>query len=155
MSDYNQSRYYRHLDGWTLARGSITFDGTAGKGAQGTVTLFDVTGAVEVGSLLGECATSHDGATATIAFGVTGNTTMFCDPFTATNIDAGMVLSGGGNGFVSGGVASSPTAAIINADIIATVATADVTAGVLELFVWWRPLSADGNVALGSAMEQI
>ena len=156
MSGYNQSRYYRDLDGWTLARGSITFDGTAGKGAQGTVTLFDVTGVVEISSLSGTVETSTDGATATIAIGVSGDAP-FLAATLATAMDAGQGVGGdAGFGYASNlALLGTRYVTTIFADIEATIAEANVTAGVMHFYLWWRPLSADGNVALGSAMEQI
>jgi len=152
-SPYNSSRYYRDQDRWTLARGSITFDGTAGKGAQGTVTLFDVTGVVELsGYPVGTCTVSLVGA-ADIEIGAGDGSDEFGSFADATSIDAGMLFLS-----TNFGTGTRPTATRqvpVNGDIIITIGTADITAGVLYFFVWWRPLSADGAVVLGPNMVKI
>jgi len=148
-------------DGWKLVRGSITFDGTAGKGAQGTVTLFDVTGQVEGAALFAYCATSLVGA-ATIDRGLVGATANYqsAQIADATTWDAGMwddkgatpFASAGDNIFVGDGFVPPVT---MSADIILTIGAANITAGVLYYFLWWRPLSADGAVVLGPNMVAI
>ena len=134
---------YPHLH--TVAtRKTVTFTGAANLGAQGAVPLFDITGQVQVISIVGFCTTELTSTTGTLALGVTGSTTLFIGATTATTIDA--------NEFW---VSTKPTATaialptavqnfLINADIIGTVATADVTAGVMEFCVYWRPISDDG-----------
>jgi hypothetical protein len=153
-SEYNRSRFYRQPDAWRLARGSITFDGTAGKGAQGTVTLFDVTGDVEVRSPVGlKCATDLTGALATIEVGISSDTDYYAEPATATDWDAGEWWDS--INAEIGALGQNLLVAQFATDIIATIATADITGGSLQCYVWWRPLSADGNVALGANMEAI
>lgn len=73
-----------------------------------------------------------------------GSTSLFIGATGATGIDANEWW-----------VSTTPTAAgialpaatkdiVIAADIIATVADADVDAGVIEFVVWYRPISDDG-----------
>lgn len=138
---------YPHIEAIAV-RKTVTFTGAAGAGEAGTVDLFTVTGQVEVLSLVPICTTllTETGGTATIALGVTGSTALFIAATGAIGIDA--------NEFW---VDTSPDAAgiaipaalkniAINADIIATVADADIDAGVIEFNLWYRPISADGLV---------
>ena len=133
---------------YRIARTSVTFTGAATLGAIGNVPLFTVTGAVLVKFIAGYVGTTLAGATATLALGVTGSTSLFIGATTATN------MTSTNNIWTS----TSPTAAglalatagkeiLVTANIVGTVATAAVTGGVLTIFVAWLPLSSDGNVA--------
>jgi hypothetical protein len=130
-----------------LVRKSITFDGTAGKGLAGSpVPLYTVTGSVWV-LVVGYCTadlTVSDGAT--IEVGISGVTAALIAQTTASLIDNGEIWFDNspaaiepqtslGGAFVAGG-----------ADIIGTVATANVTGGTLNFACFWTPLSTDGNV---------
>lgn len=132
-----------------LATKTITFDGTANKGAVGAVPIFTVTGEVLIEKLVPFCTTllTEAGATATLALGVTGSTSLFIAATNAVEIDA--------NEFWvdttpdANGVALPATLKdiIVTDNIIATVAAQAVNAGVIRFDVLWRPLSPDGNVA--------
>lgn len=121
---------------------SITFTGAANLGAVGTVPIFTITGSVLV-TLSSKCTTDLVSAGGgTLALGVTGATTLFIGATTATTIDI--------NEFW---VSTTPTAAglalpaamkdiAIGANIIGTVATADITGGVIEFTCLWIPLGS-------------
>lgn len=128
----------------------ITFDGgTTGAigddgGAQDPFTIFTVTGDV-VAQVFGVCKLDLVGS-GTIAIGTLGDTTGFITTTTGTALDAGL-----------GWVDNSPGAIKTlpyhegrlignGADIIGTIGTADITAGIVDLYCLWKPLSSDGNV---------
>lgn len=133
-----------------LASKRITFDGnTSGAigdkdGALATFPIFTVTGDVLV-YVFGICKTDLSGA-GTLEVGVTNNTAILLAQIANTTtldqdenyIDA---TPGAGKGEapiyhpISGGL-----------DIEGKTTTADITAGVIDFYVFWRPLSSDGNV---------
>ena len=137
---------YPHIQS-IAARKTITFTGAANLGAQGAVPLFTISGRVIVERIAGYCTVDLVSAGGgTLALGVTGATTLFIGATTATAIDVGEVW-----------VSTTPTAAgialpaamqniVIVADIIGTVATGDITAGAIELVVWYRPLSEGSSL---------
>lgn len=129
----------------TLAGGTTNdpgdFDGTGNP-----ATLFTVTGVVAM-KLFAVCTTALVGASATIEVGVTGGTATLIAQTTAANIiakeiwhdatpDARVELS------------SIATEKIVTDNVIQTIATANVTAGVLRYFCVWRPISDDGRVTV-------
>ena len=122
---------------------TITLDGGVGSGAQGTVAVGTVTGAIHIlrGSV--ECTTLLAGATATIEMGVAGNTASLIAQTTATEIDAGEFWQ---DTSPEAGVSPLITNQGVTSNIILTVATADITAGVLEVWFSWLPASAGGNI---------
>jgi hypothetical protein len=125
-------------------RKTITLDGGAGTGAQGAVPIFVITGAVMVEKIAGVGVVNLAGASATIALGVTGSTSLFIGATTATNLTAGKTWQSTTPN--STGLAA-PTALqniLIAADIIGTVATADVTGGSITFWVVYRPVTANG-----------
>lgn len=124
---------------------TVAFTGAAGLGAQGTVSLFTVTGEV-VCKLMAKCTEDLAGATATLEVGVSGNTAFLHGQETATNIDNGDVVTSDAGTKVGGGLALNEYFIAGGADIIATVATADITDGTLIYTLLWRPISDDGAV---------
>jgi len=124
-----------------------TFVG-ATTGAVGAHTLFTVTGNVLV-NVFGICDTTLVGATATVAVGVTGNTAALIASTAATNIVDGDIWV---NANPAVGVQAIPSTFILNdgADIILTVATAAVTAGAIDFYCLWRPLSSDANITVAT-----
>ncbi len=116
------------------------FDGTGDP-----FTVFTVTGDVQV-MVVGICKTTLVGA-ATLELGVTNNTAailaQIADATTlAVNeawIDATPTLA----------EARTPQIHTIGGglDIIGNIGTANITAGVIDFYCFWRPLSSDGNVA--------
>lgn len=126
----------------------ITFDGGTTNGIgdyDGTgnpVTLFSVTGDVAI-NVFGICTVDLVGASATVEFGVTSSTAALGNQQTATNVDQydvyhDAVLAIGGQ--VAG------HAHITSEDVILTVGTANITAGAIQFYCLWNPLSSDGKV---------
>ena len=72
------------------ARKTITFTGAANLGAIGAVPLFTLTGQAIIDRIVARCTTDLAGATATLALGVTGSTSLLIGATTATGIDNGM-----------------------------------------------------------------
>lgn len=128
----------------TFAGGTLNdmgdYDGTGNP-----YTLFTVTGDVLV-YIVAVCKTDLAGATATVEVGVTGATAALIAQTTATDIDVN-----------EGWFAATPTLAVANTaqyhviggglDVIQTVATANITAGEITYYCFWKPLSADGEVS--------
>ena len=128
---------------------TITFDGGAGTGAQGAVALFTTTGTVHIVGAWGTCTTLLESAGGgTLALGVTSNAALFIAATTATEIDAGELWVD--NSPDANGVALPAALKDIiiadNDEIIGTVATGDITAGVIEIVVLWIPGSSGASV---------
>lgn len=122
-----------------------TFVGNA-TGDQAAHTLFTVTGDVLV-RVFGVCSTNIAGA-GTMEVGVAGNTAgLIAQIADATNLDAGEVWVDATPGV---GVEAVTGTFVVagGADIILTIGTADLTAGVVTFYCLWRPLSSDGNVTV-------
>ena len=123
---------------------TITFTGAADLGAVGTVAVATVTGSVLLVSGGIRCTTNLAGATATVELGTAGNTAGLIALTTATDIDADDFSQD-----TTPEVKVSPAIVnqLVGGNIIITVATADVTAGVLVIDFYWLPHSATGNMA--------
>ena len=130
-----------------FATKTITFTGAASLGAVGAVPIFTLSGQVLVTRITGFVLTDLAGATATLALGVTGSTSLFIGATTATSMLAAAPIW----------VSTTPTATaialpagvqnfVIAANIIGTVATAAVSSGVLRIDVEYIPLSAGGSL---------
>jgi len=115
-------------------------------GDQAAHTVFTVTGNVLV-SCFGVCDTSIVGA-GTMEMGVTGNTAgLIAQIANATTLDDGDVWV---DADTAVGVGSIPVAKVLNDgnDIILTIGTADLTAGVVDFYLLWRPLSAGADITV-------
>lgn len=132
---------------WRLARTNYSFavDG----GTQGAYTLFGVTGTVLV-QVFGVCSTLfNSGGAATIEVGIAGNTAAIIAQTTATDLDQYETWQDAGPEANPGNVATAMGAYFVvtnGADIIMTIGTADLTAGVADFYARWIPLSTDGWV---------
>ena len=123
-------------------------------GALDGAAIFTVTGVVYA-KLIAACITSldSDGA-ATVAIGISGATTIFMPTETATQIDAGQIwVNDAANadyiiaGEEAAAVDNIPEYLLNGNDIILTVAgAANVTAGVLDFYALWKPISNDGSI---------
>ena len=109
-------------------------------GAIGATTLFTVTGTVAL-KVYGFCTTDLAGS-GTIEVGTATSTASVCDQQSATAIDNHELWNS--NVLAIGGQIGDWT--IVNEDIIQTIASNTVTAGVLNFYCNWAPLSSDGNV---------
>ena len=140
---------------------TITFTGAAGSNTWGDDggtldggAIFTVTGVVLV-KMFAACPTllDTDGA-ATLAVGIAGATTIFLPTETATQIDAGQFwINNAANaayavwGEEAAAADNFPEYLLYGQDIILTVAGgANVTAGVLDFYALWKPISDDGSV---------
>jgi hypothetical protein len=130
-----------------IARGNYTF--ALDTGATGAYPIYTVTGDIAL-SVFGICKEAFtSGGAATIELGVSGNTAALIAQTTATALilneiwhDATptttveSILAATNNGFiVSAGQ-----------DVILTIATTTVTAGTIDFYALWKPLSLDANV---------
>lgn len=124
---------------------TITFAGTAGTGAVGTVTVFTSQGFViirEIIAVIGGAGLTG-GAGSTVALGVTGATTVFNAATLVSSLDG----TAGGKFWFSGAVANvgARPAAQTNyligpnspATVFITVAVTDVTAGSINFTAVW------------------
>ena len=130
-----------------VARKTITFDSGTGTGAIGAVPLFTVTGEVLVSKIVPYITTNLAGSSATIALGVTGGVEDFIAATTATDMDADefwVDTTPDANGVA---IPAALQDILITDNIIGTVATAAISGGVVDITVFWRKISVDGNVA--------
>lgn len=123
---------------------TITFDGAAGNGAVGTVPVGTVTGSVLITQAAIRCKTDLAGATATVALGTAANTTGLVTTTTGTDIDSGEFWQ---DATPEAGISPAIVDKAVTGNLIITVGTAAVTAGVLEIVIYYLPLSDDGNIA--------
>ena len=115
------------------------FDGTGNP-----YTLFTVTGMVMM-KLFATCGTDLAGAAATVQVGATGATAALIPLTTATDIDASEIWHDA-TPDARIELTSVLTEKIVNSNVIQTVATANVTGGVLTYHCIWKPISPDGLV---------
>lgn len=131
-----------------IATKAITFTGAANFGAQGNLPLFTTTGAVLVRQVVGYVSTSLTGATATIALGVAGSTSLFVAATIATTMTStnNIWLS---TTATAAGLALPALASniVVTANIVGTVAVAAVASGVLTIAVIYVPLSAGASLS--------
>ena len=129
-----------------IARGNYNF--TDDTGAQGAYTIFTITGDVLL-KVFGICDVAlTSGGVAKIELGVAGNTAVLIAQSTATELILNEIwhdnsptttvealdVDGTRNFVVTGGQ-----------DAILTISAADLTAGDIDFYALWRPLSTDGN----------
>lgn len=123
---------------WTFVTGTT--------GATGAHTLFTVTGNCLV-NVFGICDTNLTGA-ATIEVGTANNTAgLIAQVADATNLDDGEIwvdATPGTEVEALGGVK------VLNdgADIILTIGSTAVTAGVVDFYCLWRPLTATSQITV-------
>lgn len=125
---------------------AVTFTGAAGAGAIGTINLFTVTGQVLM-AIIGVSGTTPVGTGATIKVGNSTTTTRYLASETATNLVAGDTQDI--TGIVSAGTAPVTTPNQLGANtevVIATIATANITAGQITYYLFYKPLSAGASV---------
>ena len=123
-----------------------TFTGS-GTGATGSHTLFTVTGNVLV-SVFGICDTSLSGSGADFEVGVTGNTAgLIAQIADAEDLNDGDIYI---DATPEVGVAAVPGMQILNdgLDILLKITTTAVSAGVIDWYVLWRPLSKGSSVTV-------
>ncbi len=123
----------------------MTFSAVAGLGAQGAVPLFNITGQVFIVRTAGYVLTNCVGASGTLAYGVTGSTSLFIAATavaqlvtTTPNWNTTTTTAGGGV------LVAGCKELLIDSNIIATVATTDFSAGVVRFTVVYMPFSSNG-----------
>jgi len=125
---------------WTFA--------VATTGAIAAHTVFTVTGNV-LCTVFGICDTTLDSVgTPTIEMGVTGNTAALIAQSVAKSLADGEIWVDATMTRVGVGAVPAMQAVNDGNDIILTVGTATVTAGVIDFYCLWRPLSSDGNITI-------
>jgi hypothetical protein len=123
-------------------RKTLTFAAGAGTGNIGTVAVATMTGSIFIQEIGAICTTSltADGA-ATIEMGVANDTACLLAQATATTLDAGMAWAATPDEGI-------PTAVnlTVTGNIIITVATANLTAGVITVVCYYKPMTYDGFI---------
>lgn len=142
----DQASYAWNVGQWRTVVGNYNFTDDAG--AQGTFTIYTVTGDVYV-QMFGLCQVLMDsGGAATIELGIAGNTAALIAQTTATDLDQFETWQDAGPEANPGAVPLDARGFVIanGADVILTVATADLTAGDIDFVGRWWPISTNGNV---------
>jgi len=131
--------------GMHLARSQYSF--ATDTGAQAAYTQFTVTGTVLV-EVFGVCQTDLAGAGATVELGIAGNTAALIAQTTGTDVDQYYTWQDATPEANPGAVDLTSRSFVITngADIIMTLGTADLTAGVIDFFCLWSPLSIGASV---------
>lgn len=121
-------------------------------GALDGAAIFTVTGAVKA-QVFGICTTNLAG-TGTHAVGVAGATTIYLPTELATDVNAGDFVVNNATvgayliyGAQTAAAGNFPEYILNGQDIIMTIATADITSGVIDYYCIWNPISSDGSVA--------
>jgi len=125
------------------SQSTVTF-AAATTGTVAAHTIFTVTGLVAL-SIVAKCGTDLAGASATIEVGTALSTPGLIAQTTATNIDANEIWHDA-TPDASIELTSVMTKKIVSQDIAYKIGTAAVSGGVLTFYVFWTPLSSDGNV---------
>lgn len=117
-------------------------------GSQGAFTIFTITGDVLL-QVFGICDLTLVGVNATVELGITGDTAVVIAQTTGIAVQNNEVWTDASPtvGFQQIDVDGART--FIDAggqDIILTIATADLTAGDIDFYALWRPLSSDGQL---------
>jgi len=136
----NSNEAFKLESSWTFA--------AATTGATGAHTLFTATGNLLV-SVFGVVNTTITSAgVPTVEVGVAGNTAALIAQAAAKNLADGDVWVDATDTRV--GVGAVPVAQVLNDgnDIILTIATATLTAGQIDFYVLWRPLSSTSDLAV-------
>lgn len=126
-----------------VVRKTITFAAGAGTGDVGTVAALTCTGTVWIKALNLHCTTNLAGASATISLGISGDPEALIPYTTATTIDAGMQWVDA----VPSKVDQPIRDITVSDNLIFTIATAGITAGVIEIEVVFESLSANGYLS--------
>jgi len=144
-----------------ICKKSITFAGVHGVtndkwgddgGALASGVMFTVTGVV-FAKLLAVCTESLTGNSSTLEAGITDHTAIFLPTETCTTIDTGMIWLNNATpatyyeiGEQSAAADNLPEYLLNGNDIILSTKTDEVTAGTLDFYCIWRPISSDAEV---------
>ena len=114
-------------------------------GAQGSHTLFTVTGDVLV-TIFGSCTTNMAGSGADFEVGVTGNTAgLIAQIANVEDLDAGDIYQ---DATPEVGTVALPSSRIVvgGLDILLKITNATITGGVVDWYCLFRPLSSGANI---------
>ena len=118
-------------------------------GAVGAHTLFSVTGDVFV-NLFGICKTNMAGSgSVTGEVGISGSTASIIDQIgnlQSVTANQAIMHTDQQNGSPTVRYAFEGQSAIPEGDIILTIGSLAITAGAIDWYCLWRPISADGNI---------
>jgi hypothetical protein len=135
--------YHRVTKSMTLAGGTTNDPGDF-DGDGNPATLFEVSGLVAM-RVFARCTTTLTGATATLEVGTALTTAGLIAQTTATDIDENEIWH---DATPDASIEATTIAAekIVNQDVIQTVGTANITAGALTYYCFWKPLSEGATV---------
>jgi hypothetical protein len=149
-----------------VTKKSVTFAGATTNawgndtGTRDGGVLYTVTGLVKI-QLMAVCGTSATGAGSTDEVGITGATAIFMPITTMTDLDAGMIWLNNATPVTYFIIGESTAAAdnlpeyVLNGnDIIMTTKTANTTAGQVDFYCIWTPISTDGVVTATATSEE-
>lgn len=138
----------------TIIRRTFTFTAVAGSGAIGAVPLFTISGPqtvnlIRVHASGGVVQTTCVGASGTLAYGVTGNTGVFIAATAVAQLATTTPIWVSTTGTAGALAMPAGTASVlICANVIATVATTDFSAGAIEFFVEYTPITPGAYLRL-------
>lgn len=141
--------YYFHKEATRIVETTVAFTGTDNTngdydGTGNPSTIFTVTGTVLM-RLYALCTVDFAGAMATLEIGTAKNTAGIIAQATATDIDINELWHDASPD-ASVELATVVPEKIVNEDVIATVGTANITAGTLKFICEWRPISKNAKV---------
>jgi len=111
-----------------------------GDGAVGAKTLFTVTGD-NMASVFAKCSVNLTGS-GSISVGISGNTAGFIALTTGTDIDADEWWIDTAPATLE----AVPASLLVAGNIIQTIATDTITAGVITFYCLYRPISSTGRI---------
>jgi len=125
---------------------TITY-AAATTGATGATTLCTVTGVVAL-SIIGVCTTNLVSAGGgTLEVGTAASTAGLIAQTTGTDLDANEIWHDASPD-ASIELTSVISKNIVIDDVIQTIATGAISAGVITYYIMWAPISANGNVVI-------
>ena len=127
---------------------TIAFDGTAGNGAVGTVTVFTLTGRVWLAGLSAFCTETLAGNTATVSLGVASVVAGLVPVTTGTDLAANdwwIDATPAEIGIAA--VAASQKDQLLSQSVIVNVLVAGVTDGTLVIDAWYLPVTSNGALS--------
>ena len=128
----------------TFAGGTTNAIGDS-DGTGNPATIATVTGTVLM-QVVAVCKTNLAGDGATVEVGTAATTAGLIAQTTATDIAANEIWHDA-TPDASVELSSVILTNVVSSDVILTVATANATAGVIDFYIFWRPISSDGLVA--------
>ena len=132
-----------------VASKTVTFTGASGLGQSATnTTWFTVTGLILVEFIAGRVTTNLTvSAGATITLGVTGSTSLFIAATAGSTLLTSAEIWASTTATAAGiAIPAALKAVAIDANILSAVAVNNITAGVIEMNLIWRPLTPGATV---------